>query len=150
MVKRFSATGLAVAAADKTMLHIAGTSATRAALYDAWFSSVTAPADAAIRVLIQRITAIGSEDSAVIPAPLDLADAAAVCDVGQTHSSEPTYTSATEMFDNSFNQRATLRWVAVPGGELIIPATNNAGFGLKVLSVSSGTPQVECTIHFKE
>ena len=150
MVKRFSATGLCTTGTNKTALHIVGTATTRGAIYDVWFSSVTAPADVAIRVGIIRITAIGTEGAAVVPAPLDIADAACVTDVGENHSVEPTYTAATEMFDNSFNQRATLRFVAVPGGELVYPATAAAGFGIKSISVSSGTPQMEVTAHFIE
>lgn len=150
MVKRFSVTGLCTSGTNKTMLHIAGTAATRGEIYDVLFSSASTPADAMIRVAIQRITAIGTEGAAVVPAPLDLADAAAVIDCGENHSAEPTYTAATEMLDQSFHQRATLRFVPVPGGELIIPATANAGFGLKTLAVTSGTPQVEATVHFRE
>lgn len=150
MLKRYVATGLCTTGTNKTALHLAGASTVRAAIYDAFFSSASTPADVAIRVAIQRITAVGTEGSAVVPAPLDSADPASLIDAGENHSAEPTYTSATEMFDQSFNQRATLRWVAVPGGELIIPATAANGFGFKSLAVSSGTPQMEVTAHWQE
>lgn len=149
MIRRYVATGLCTAGTNKTALDIIGTAATRAAIYDAWFSSVTAPADVAIRVLIQRITGVGT-DTNVVPAALDLADPACVTLANENHSAEPTYTAATELFDNSFNQRATLRFVTVPGGELIVPATANAGIGFKSLATSSGTPQMEVTVHFQE
>jgi hypothetical protein len=32
------------------------------------------------------------------------------------------------------NQRASYRWVAAPGGEFVIPATNVAGIGVRAKS----------------
>ena len=48
---------------------------------------------------------------------------------GQLNTGEPSYTAGLIMNRLPLNQRATYRWVAVPGKELIYPATQNNGFG---------------------
>lgn len=149
MISRYAATGLCTSGSNKTALSLTGGTGVRFAVYDAWFSSVTTPADVAIRVAIMRISAEGT-NTTVTPTALDSADPASEVDAGENHSAEPTYTAGTEILDNSFNQRATLRWVAVPGGEIVVPASSGAGLGFKTLSVSSGTPQVEVTAHWFE
>ncbi len=107
------------------------------------------PADNAILWVVQRFTALGTEGSGVTPAPLDLADGASVGDAGQDYSAEPTYTAATELWEQAINQRASYRWVAVPGGELVIPNTANVGIGWQP-SHASYTGNVEVTSHFTE
>ena len=88
---------------------------------------------------IQRITAVGTAGSAVTPSLIDLADRAAQSAAGENHSSEPTYTSATELLEIPLNHRALFRWASAPGGELVTPATNNSGLGAKALHASATT-----------
>ena len=40
-------------------------------------------------------------------------------------------TTATQLIELPVNQRASYRWVAAPGGELVVPATNVAGLGFR-------------------
>ena len=138
---RYSASGSQnLASSAITALTIAAQStAHRNIIYDITIGNVGAPADLVTLHTIQRITAVGTAGSAVTPSLFDLADRASQSAVGENHSSEPTYTSATELMEIPLNHRATFRWVAAPGGELITPATNNSGIGAKALHASATT-----------
>ena len=123
-----------------TALTIAAQStAHRNEIYDINLGNVGAPADLVTLHTIQRITAVGTAGSSVTPALLDLADRASQSAAGENHSSEPTYTSNTELLEIPLNHRATFRWVAAPDGYLITPATNNSGIGAKALHASATT-----------
>ncbi len=140
---RYSASGsqnLPASSTPITALTIASQSTVhRNIIYDIVIANVGAPADLVTLHTIQRITAVGTAGSAVTPSLLDIADRASQSAVGENHSSEPTYTSATELLEIPLNHRATFRWVAAPGGEIITPATNNAGIGAKAAHASAST-----------
>ena len=140
---RYSASGsqnLPASSTPITALTIASQSTVhRNIIYDIVIANVGAPADLVTLHTIQRITAVGTAGSAVTPSLLDIADRASQSAVGENHSSEPTYTSATELLEIPLNHRATFRWVAAPGGEIITPATNNAGIGAKAAHASADT-----------
>ena len=138
---RYSASGSQnLASSAITALTIAAQStAHRNIIYDITIGNVGAPADLVTLHTIQRITAVGTAGSAVTPSLLDISDRASQSAVGENHSSEPTYTSATELMEIPLNHRATFRWVAAPGGELITPASNNSGIGAKALHASATT-----------
>lgn len=99
-------------------------------LYDWTFGSEASPADNPFLWLIQRATAAGTS-TAVVPQPLDPADAATEMDAGENHTVEPTYTAAAILLHIPLNQRATFRWVAAPEGQLVFPATASNGFGVQ-------------------
>ena len=132
-----------------TALGIFRGAAKRFKLYDFTLGASGTPADNAILWIVQRYTALGTEGSGVVPAPLDIADGAAVTDSGQDYSIEPTYTAATELWEQAINQRASYRWVAAPGGELVNPDTANNGIGFQP-SHASYTGNVEVSAHFTE
>ena len=138
---RYTASGSQnLASSAITALTIAAQStAHRNEIYDITIGNVGAPADLVTLHTIQRITAVGTAGSSVTPSLLDIADRASQSAAGENHSSEPTYTSATELLEIPLNHRATFRWVAAPGSELITPATNNAGIGAKALHASATT-----------
>jgi hypothetical protein len=138
---RYTASGSQnLASSAITALTVAAQStAHRNEVYDVNIGNVGAPADLVTLHTIQRITAVGTAGSAVTPGLLDLADRASQSAAGENHSSEPTYTSATELLEIPLNHRATFRWVAAPGSELITPATNNSGLGAKALHASATT-----------
>ena len=107
------------------------------------------PADVQIALIIQRYTADGTNTS-VTPIPLDPADeAGTAATAGENHTAEPTYTAGAELLDLSAHQRNTILWYAPPGGELVIPATNEAGIGIQT-DTSSGTPTCVATMHSDE
>lgn len=119
----------------------------RGKIYDIVFGSEATPADNAFRYILQRCTAAGTS-TAVTPQPLDPADAATEADAGENHTIEPTYTANAILLAVALNQRATFRWVASPGGELVYPATAANGFGVQ--TPTSSAVSITATLHFQE
>lgn len=108
----------------------------RGKFYDIIFGSEASPADNAFLYIVQRCTAAGTS-STVTPSPIDPADAATESDAGENHTIEPTYTANLVMLAIALNQRATFRWVAAPGSELVFPATASNGFGIQTTTSSA-------------
>lgn len=117
--------------------------------YDIMLGSEATPADAALLYTIQRCTTAGT-GTGVTPQPLDPADAATEADAAENHTIEPTYTAGGILLNVAVNQRATFRWVAAPGGELVSPATAANGIGVQTDTISTGTPVVTCQVHVSE
>ena len=84
---------------------------------------------------VGRVTAEGTA-TAVVPTRLDLADAESDMNVGENHTGEPTYTATEELLEVPLNTRATFRWVATPGSEIITPSSNEAGYGIVAFHAS--------------
>ena len=114
------------------------TTAQRNRIYELWIANEGTPADNLILHTIQRCTALGTS-TGVTATPLDKADRAAQAACGENHTVEPTYTSAEEIMEIPLNARATFRWVAAPGGEIVTPATVGSGIGGKALHASATT-----------
>ncbi len=93
-------------------------------------------ADQVQRVQLQRITALGTEGAGVTPALKDLGGTAAVLDGGEDHSVEPTYTAATELWDQDVHIRATPQIQLQPDSHIVLPATANAGLGMRSFSAN--------------
>ena len=91
------------------------------------------PADNVVVFDVSRQTAAGTS-TAVTPLPLDPADAAALTTCTANSTAEPTITATSSVFNIAMNQRASYRWVAAPGSELVGPATSAAGFALRAKS----------------
>ena len=147
---RYSIDGAqAVASPDDTTLTLTAdaTRPRRCKVYDIILGSSATPADNALIRTVQRCTAAGTS-SAVTPLALDPADVATEDDAGENHTVEPTYTAAAQLLVIAMNQRATYRWVAAPGGELVTPATAANGVG-EFATHASFTGSVETTMHFE-
>ena len=121
----------------------------RLRVYDVMFGSEATPADAAILWTFQRCSAAGTS-TGVTPTNIDPASATTEYDAGENHTIEPTYTATLILLNIPLNQRATFRWVAAPGGELVMPATASNGFGIQTDTISTGTPVITATIHADE
>jgi hypothetical protein len=94
------------------------------------------PGDNSVLFTLQRTTTTGTVTS-VTPAATDTGgDTSITLVAGENATAEPTYTSATELFDNALNGRATLVMVYAPGRERIVPLTNSAGLGMKATHAS--------------
>jgi len=140
---RYSASGnqtlQSSASGDATALSFAAQStAHRNMVYELWMGNEGSPADQVTIYHIARVTSDGA-GSAVTPSPLDPGDRASQCTCLENHTTEPTYTSGGEILEIPLNHRATFRWVAAPGGEIITPATDNNGLGLKAIHASVTT-----------
>ena len=134
----------ATSSAYKTLLSVTGAASNprRTKVYDVMVGTLGTPADQSYEFDISRQTAAGTS-TAVTPNPLDPADAAAISVCAANYTAEGTITAASDVWYIGMNQRASYRWVASPGSELLTPATSSAGLSLRARSVSGGT--VTCT-----
>ena len=115
--------------------------------YDLIFGSEASPADNPFLWTVQRCTALGTSTS-VTPSPLDPADAATESDAGENHTIDATQTANLILLAVALNQRATFRWVAAPGAELVYPAT--ASNGLALNTPTSSAVAVSSTVQYEE
>lgn len=118
------------------------TVASRGKVYDYMVGSITTPADSAFDHELYRTSTAGT-GAALTPAPLDPADSASVSDASDTFTADPTI--GVLLMRVPLNQRATYRWVAAPGGELVWPATASNGIagGLQTAT----TTDFSATLH---
>jgi hypothetical protein len=133
----------------KTLLRIGAASAVslqRGKIEEFLFGTDGTPADNAMTADVSRATAAGTE-SAVTPNKLDPADGAFLGAVAANATAEPTITANSRAMGWGFNQRATLRWVAAPGQQLVYPATDANGFAFRLKSPGYTGTAVCDTIH---
>lgn len=92
------------------------------------------PADNVVIYDLSRQTAAGTS-TAVTPNSLNGAKRASGTVGSANFTAEGTITANSHVWEMALNQRASFRWVAYgPDSELIIPATNLAGFALRARS----------------
>ena len=127
-----------------------GTALRRGQLYELDWGQSAAPnaTDCDIVYDVSRQTAAGTV-SAMVPLPIDPADAAALTVCGVNATVEGTITANSSVWSKAVNQRNSASWQAAPGGELVWPATNLAGLAMRALSPTYvGTVQLNG--HFTE
>ncbi len=107
----------------------------RIKIYDILIGTNGTPADNFIEWDVSRITAASTATSAT-PQPLDPADATSLTTTTVNSSTFGTVTANSNVFYVGINQRASYRWVAAPGSELVSPATSSAGFQLRCRSAA--------------
>ncbi len=122
----------------------------RGRLYDMLIGTAGTPADFSYEWDITRITGgvttstLGSLSSASSVLALDTADnGGAGCQIAINSSVETDRTIGAECWYVGVNQRASYRWVAAPGSEIVWPANASAtatnGLAGRVRSASGGT-----------
>lgn len=99
-----------------------GAAAVRPCIYDIVFGHGGTPADNVVRWEVPRQTT-SATGTAAVEVALNPGSPAAAALSEEEITAGPTVTADTQMLDFDLNQRATFRWVAAPGGEIIIPAT---------------------------
>lgn len=150
MGRRYSGNGAAAVGTNKTILTLISAATIRPKLYDLLIGSGATPADLATIFHLERFTAVGTEGSGFTPLALDPGDPASLADYGVgVFAAEPTYTANAVLMKLALNQRATFRWVAAPGSELVAPASANNGIGLQAQS-SGGTASHDVTMLHEE
>lgn len=110
---------------------------------------LTASGDVAIAIQLKRQTTAAT-GTAVVPSPLDSADAACVAIANSNITVEGTVPATPALFAVAFNLRGMLQFDAAPGRELIIPATANFGIILQTPTLAGGTPGGWGDIRFME
>jgi len=127
----------AMGSSFKTALSLTAATATlkRGKLTDLTVGADGAPnaTDCQIVWDVSRQTAAGTSTAAT-PTPLDPADTAAGTVGAVNYTAEGTITGGSSLLMMALNQRASQRWAAVPGSELVWPATNLAGLAVRALS----------------
>lgn len=125
----------AISGTYKTLLALTAATATltRAMIQELDVGTNGTPADNYMEYDVSRQTAAGTS-TAVTPNPLDGSSRAAGTVGAANFTAEGTITATSSVFYLAVNQRASYRWVAAPGSELIIPATNLAGFAVRARS----------------
>ena len=117
---------------------ITGTAATarRFQIYDFVIGSDASPADNAFLWEVAKRTAAGTSGSTPTATALDTSDTAAAT---FTANNNPTTSGAGSgtVLGVPLNQRATFRWVAAPGSEIVSPATSCAGWGFATPTASA-------------
>lgn len=119
----------------------------RGKVYDLLIGTNGTPADNFLEWDISRVTT-SSTATIITPQPLDMADAAATTVVTSNSSTMGTI-SIQNLWYLGINQRASYRWVAAPGGEIVWPATSSAGVQLRARS-GAYTSTVTGTWHWEE
>jgi len=149
MGRRYSVDGQDTNTAGTTILGLTSAATIRPKIYDLLFGSDATPADNAGEYVLQRYTAAGTA-TGVTPRALDPGDPASLASAGEMHTVEPTYTADVIMLQWAQNQRALFRWVAAPGGEIILPATAANGIGLQVIGIAGAAVNMNACMHFEE
>lgn len=151
-MRRYAAVGSAAAGTNVTISEIVAVGATtRARIYDLWVSCSGAPASPGVTSTFNliRLTASGTPTTTVTPRALDPGDPASLMSMEVGTFSAQTKTASSSMLDLAVNQHATVRWVAVPDGEMVIPATTDNCIGLESIA-SGGTLTIVSTFHWLE
>ncbi len=113
--------------------------------------TLATPADILLSVRAHRFVTADGSGTARTPNPLDPDDGASTTTCLQNHTTEPTtYTTDEEIWGPiGQHMRATYRWVAAPGKELVIANTASTGIGW-VASHASAAPEHLMSIYFSE
>jgi hypothetical protein len=141
--------GAAMTSSAKGVIGLISTTAIRPYIYDFTFGTIGTPSDSVITLSISRATGMtaGTSSTTTTPNPLDSTDAASTSSTGTAWTTQPTV--GVTLFSVGLNVRATYRWVASPGGELLCPATANAGLLMNALSPAY-TLDAQGQIYFAE
>ncbi len=120
----------------------------RAKIYDISFGCSASPADNAFLWQLQRCSSAGT-GTGVTPNALDPADTLACTIVCKgIVTADPTLTASAFLYQVALNQRASFRWVAAQGSELVVPATTSNGVAIIVSSAT--TTVLDCGAEFEE
>ena len=130
------------------LLHAAAVTV-RARIYYFSVSAGGTMADQLQRVQLQRISALGTEGAGVVPVGFDEGDPGSIQDGAEDHSVEPTFTSATEFWDQDVHVRATPQIQLQPDSHIVLPVTVANGIAMRSFS-GSYTGSAHATMYFTE
>lgn len=132
----------------------------RGKIYDLLVGTAGTPADFSYEWVVERatvgttVTWLGSLSSVSSAGALDAADAPYGAFALNNSSAETNLAAVAQLWYVGINQRASYRWVAAPGSELVWPAQSSGtagnGMAMKVRSVSGGTAAPTGTLFWSE
>lgn len=151
-MSKYTVVGQDTNTASTTPLYFTNTATTpvNLKLFEFDIGTDPAPADVASEYVIRYVTDenVTPGGTAVTPRPLAREDRAALSNAVEAPTGEPTYTGTINLFMLGLNQRATFRWVAMPGSEFVSADVDDEGFSL--FSVGTGTAHNVNTTFFYE
>jgi len=151
MARSYSVSAGGIAAQNSATVpqaQIVGAATIRPKIYDLVIGSSSTPADQAAQMKLARSSTASTGGTAVTPSPIDPGDPASLASAMVAPSmSAPTL--GVTLLQWAQNQRATFRWVAAPGKELVIPATANNGITL-LNPVLTGAFNLDFSIEYEE
>ncbi len=100
-----------------------GVATVRARIYDILFGHGATPADNTIRWQVMRAGTASATGSAAVENGLDPDAPSADILTEEEITGSGTVQANSEVLDFDLNQRATFRWIAAPGSEIVLPAT---------------------------
>ena len=133
----------------KTLIALTANGSTSARIYEILIGSDATPGDYSITFDISAQTAAGTS-TLVTPVLLDPTSRSSAIVGNVNFTAEGTITAASSAFYVGINQRGAYRWVAAPGGEIVLPITNNAGYALRAKSASGFSGTITCQIYYRE
>jgi hypothetical protein len=148
MAGKYVTTGAMALFAGNSVLSVIAATTVRPRVYDIVLSSSSTPNDYSADFQIQRFSADGTA-TGVTPTPLDFNDPASLATSKHTYTIQPTLTANEILLRLAHNLRATVRWVAAPGSEFVIPALAGDGVALLCNAVSTQFTEV-ASIFFEE
>ena len=122
----------------------------RGKVYDMMVGTIGTPADSFCAWSLYRVTTIGGSTatSVVTGQALDPADSVPRSYSLANSTTMGTVASSGEAWYVGVNQRASYRWVAAPGSEIVWPATSSNGVTLRVSGTATVTPSA--AMYFQE
>src|SRR5262245_11775486 len=139
-----------LSATAKSIVQVSAITATltRAAVQDILVGASNVPnaTDCSINYDVVRTTTTTTGTSAT-PSPLDNTVRASGTNAWVNFTAEPT--TGVYLLSLALNQRASQRWVAAPGSELIVPATTVNGVTLRARSTNYASTVI-CSMIFLE
>lgn len=139
MYRRYAVSGsmgtAAMTSAYKSLVYETSTAAIKPYIYDFTFGTSGTPSDSVVQLTATRFSATAAtQGTAATPVALDVTDPASTLTAVTALTAEQT--AGVILFQVGLNVRATYRWVAAPGGELVMAAstTTNGTIGLRAQS----------------
>lgn len=145
----FAISGTGINTSGNALLGVTGSATIRGRIYDIMIGSRATPADQTCTYDVARSTTAPTTTS-VTPTPLDaLQPTHAASVTAWQNGASPIPTKAAILLSVSLNQRATFRWVAAPGSELLTTATT--AYGIYIYALTPTTAYiVETTMLYTE
>lgn len=135
--------------ANLDVVQITNVSTRRARIYDIVFGTSGTMADEVAIWTLDRFTTAPTDTTAT-PRALDFsAPASAYTDCGVNATVAGVQAGSTELMVVPLHFRAAFRWVAVPGGEVMMEVTATDGISIFSLAPTT-TPLGHATMHFDE
>jgi hypothetical protein len=139
-VSNYQGTPAATTTSFKGQVQVTAVTGTGILRRGKWYEVIVGPdgapntTDGSVVYTVDRTTTATGTGTTVTPAPLDGADVASSMLCKVMMSIEPTIT--TMLLSLPLNQRASQRWIAAPGEELVTPATDLVGASLRAKSAT--------------